>query len=789
MAMASSGEAAADAKKSTSLNIAPRVSFKTSSSNTSITDATSSNCNGASSLEPRRVGTYDGQAALPRLPIPSLKETLDRFPAAVCALLSSDDENSVNGDGTSKEMKDCLASIQKFLENDGPKLQELLVEYERKGRENGTLGSFVEEFWSEAYLAPDSSVVMNLNPFFVLEDGPDTKKSNDQCARAASLCFSAIKIVSSLKSETFVPDSFRGKPLCMDQFRALFGACRVPEAEEKDNVVVNMDSTHVLVLVNNQMYFFQALWQDGTLAVNEDDILEILMAIRADASKIAPEVSSHTAMGVLTTLPRREWATARKHIIACSDHNKTALDVVDGALFVLVLDNIEPKDIHEAAANMLHGTYNLRTEDNLIDYQAGSCCNRWYDKLQIIVCKDGRAGINFEHSAIDGHTALRFVSDIFADNVVSFAQSITKTIYSDRNVFPSLIQAHVRRASLENPKLIAPRKLTFELPQCVLDKIYYAETALSDQIVASDTFVLEFTEYGKNFIVQNKLSPDSFVQISMQLAYYRLYGKIVSQYEPVLTKAFYHGRTEAMRTATEKAAIFCQKFMDQSATPKEKLEALRVATQHHSAVVKQAAEGNGIERHLFALKCIAEKNGLDTPEFFSSAAWKKLNHTILSTSNCGNPSLRLFGFGPVVQDGFGIGYIIRDTGVQYSISSKHRQTKRYANTLNQTLIDMGKLLQPKHTVSVSCDIIAKSKIIPHKPPEYLDGFDFFGQTSPSTPNTPDISVSGPGHHRAPEGSSSFARVLRRQSSYTAAQLKSFGEEIFSTLGDIAESES
>lgn len=40
-----------------------------------------------------------------------------------------------------------------------------------------------------------------------------------------------------------------------------------------------------------------------------------------------------------------------------------------GALFVLVLDNFEPKDIHEAAANMLHGTYNLRTEDNLIDYQ------------------------------------------------------------------------------------------------------------------------------------------------------------------------------------------------------------------------------------------------------------------------------------------------------------------------------------------------------------------------------------------------------------------------------------
>ena len=163
--------------------------------------------------------------------------------------------------------------------------------------------------------------------------------------------------------------------------------------------------------------------------------------------------------------------------------------------------------------------------------------------------------MNFEHSAIDGHTALRLVSDVFADNVVSFAQSITKTIYSN-NAFPSLINAEVRRAANEDPALIAPKKLTFELPQGVIDKIYFAETALSDQIVASETKVLEFTGYGKLLIVRNKMSPDSFVQLSMQLAHYRLYGKVVSQYEPVLTKGFYHGRTEAMRTATKEAANF-----------------------------------------------------------------------------------------------------------------------------------------------------------------------------------------------------------------------------------------
>jgi carnitine O-acetyltransferase len=272
------------------VNVTPRVSFKNSSSNISdgrTSTIYTSDTNGGS----LRTGTYDGQADLPRLPIPSLEETLDRFPAAVQALLNPD------GNG-SKDMDECLSSLRSFLKTDGPKLQKLLVEYEQAGRETGTLGSFVEEFWSDAYLAPDSSVVMNLNPFFVLEDGPDTKKSKDQCSRAASLCFSSLKIVSSLKNETFVPDSFRGKPLCMDQFRALFGACRVPECGDKDTVAVNTDSTHVLVLDNNQMYFFQALWQDGTLAVDEQDILEILQGIRADASRVAPEVSSHNAMGV-----------------------------------------------------------------------------------------------------------------------------------------------------------------------------------------------------------------------------------------------------------------------------------------------------------------------------------------------------------------------------------------------------------------------------------------------------------------------------------------------------------
>jgi len=262
------------------------------------------------------------------------------------------------------------------------------------------------------------------------------------------------------------------------------------------------------------------------------------------------------------------------------------------------------------------------------------------------VTADGGAGINFEHSAIDGHTALRFVSDIYADTVISFAQSITKLVNAHEGLVSSVITATIRRAaavateSEGNSTLdVFPKKINFDISNSIRRKIYFAETALGDQITASDTYVLEFAEYGKSFITSNKLSPDSYVQMSMMLAYYALYGKFVCAYEPVLTKAFYHGRTEAMRPATIEAKNLCKIFCDPESGSEEKLVALRNATKTHSRLVKECAEGKGVDRHLFSLKCIAEKHGLAVPEFFRSEPWRLLNHTVLSTSNCGNPSL------------------------------------------------------------------------------------------------------------------------------------------------------
>lgn len=329
------------------------------------------------------------------------------------------------------------------------------------------------------------------------------------------------------------------------------------------------------------------------------------------------------------------------------------------------------------------------------DAQTGTCMNRWYDKLQLIVCENGVAGCNFEHSFVDGHTVLRFVSDVFTDTIIRFAQTIRGGNYA---FLEASYRAPMHGAvqSVHRPR-VKPLKLEWDLSAELQEGIKFAEAKLSDLILQNEVEVLEFTAFGKLFITQHNMSPDAFVQMAFIAAYYFQYGYAPNVYEPVLTKRFLHGRTEAARSMTVEALAFCESFFSDQ-TPLDKIESLRAAIKAQVNMVRNCASGKGVERHMYALECLwqQEQKGKASPApkpaIFADIGWQKLNHTILSTSNCGNPSLRLFGFGPVVADGFGIGYIIKDEGIQFCASSKHRQTSRYLENLKAYLLRVQDLL-------------------------------------------------------------------------------------------------
>jgi carnitine O-acetyltransferase len=97
------------------------------------------------------------------------------------------------------------------------------------------------------------------------------------------------------------------------------------------------------------------------------------------------------------------------------------------------------------------------------------------------------------------------------------------------------------------------------------------------------------------------------------------------------------------------------------------------------------------------------------PPLFSDPGWEKINNTVLSTSNCGNPALRHFGFGPTSGDGFGIGYIIKDDSISVCASSKHRQTKRFVDNLEGYLNEIRRLLRATKTKDLSSAKVTRAR--------------------------------------------------------------------------------
>ncbi|KAK6226112.1 carnitine acetyl transferase (choline/Carnitine O-acyltransferase) [Colletotrichum tabaci] len=674
--------------------------------------------------------TFAGQDKLKHLPIPELDVTAQKYLTALKPLQSA------------REHSETTQAVHEFLKNDGPLLQEKLKAY----AQNKT--SYIEQFWYDSYLNYDNPVVLNLNPFFLLEDDP-TPARNNQVTRAASLVVSALEFVRAVRKEELPPDNIKGQPLCMYQYSRLFGTARVP-TENGCQIEQDPDSKHIIVMCHGQFYWFDVLDDNNDLIMSEKDVSINLQTIVNDAAQTPIQDAAKGALGVLSTENRKIWSGLRDVLTREEgSNNADCLGIVDSALFVLCLDYTEPADADALCGNMLCGT-------SLVEkgVQIGTCTNRWYDKLQIIVCKNGSAGINFEHTGVDGHTVLRFASDVYTDTILRFARTINgqaPTLWATTSPDPAK-----RDPDSFGEVDPTPHKLEWDMSPELSIAVRFAETRLADLIEQNEFRTLDFKYYGKNFMTSMGFSPDAFVQMAFQAAYYGLYGRVECTYEPAMTKIFLHGRTEAIRSVSDESVNFVQTFWADNPA-EHKVEALRRACQRHVSTTRECARAEGCDRHLYALFCtwqrtmddeltsssnggysspvddgesavgspgrdsvLSASSSLDAqsavgsggrargdstnsrnggqggsamPHIFADPGWDKLNNTIMSTSNCGNPSLRQFGFGPTSGDGFGIGYIIKDEGISICVSSKHRQTKRFVDTLESYLLEVRRILR------------------------------------------------------------------------------------------------
>lgn len=63
-----------------------------------------------------------------------------------------------------------------------------------------------------------------------------------------------------------------------------------------------------------------------------------------------------------------------------------------------------------------------------------------------------------------------------------------------------------------------------------------------------------------------KLSPDAYVQMALQLAWYETLGSFTPTYETALTRLFQNGRTETIRTLTTDSCNWVRSMVNNKAT-------------------------------------------------------------------------------------------------------------------------------------------------------------------------------------------------------------------------------
>lgn len=600
------------------------------------------------------------QTSLPNLPLPDLKDTMSRYMLSMEPLL---DES---------ERKVVEEELSSFLKNEGPKLQRYL-KYKWWSSAN-----YLADWWLDfVYLRGRDSIMINSN-FFGL--GCDMKvPTTNQSARAAFISHTLLSVANEIENEKIPPMFIQGLvPMCMNQYVNAFGTTRV--AQMKQDVLEHYsDSRHIVVMHKGRFFKLRGLTGAGTPV----SILQLYDAFEGILNDSAVATPFEVQLGALTAWDRNKWAEARDSFFMRNKTNRSALDSIERALFVVSLDDhgYQHDEYSKLGNFYIHG-------------ETGS--NRWFDKsANICVSPGGYVAINVEHSWADapcfGHCF-----------ELCMAREMKNLPYREDGT----LKAESTRTDALRP--IPAERLTFHLTDNLKVAISEASAYAKNLIDDLDLVVRKFDLFGKNVMKQMKCSPDAFVQVALQLAFFRNQGKFVQTYESAMARLFVEGRTETIRSCTNETVAFVRAMCDPNVNKDARKKLLSAACGNHTRLTQLAMTGRGVDRHLFALYVVSVGTNTESPflKRALSRGWKlSTSQTPLRQSVGEWPNDKeegdLYprpggGFGPVADDGFGVSYAVHgEKFLYFSISSKKScpstNSDAFGDAIFQALQDIASL--------------------------------------------------------------------------------------------------
>ncbi|KAJ3416921.1 Carnitine O-acetyltransferase mitochondrial [Chytridiales sp. JEL 0842] len=576
---------------------------------------------------------YQHQPNLPKLPVPTLAETAEKYLKTVRPHFSD------------AEYAATEAAVRAFVAPNGPG-QELQKRLEKRRDTEPT--SWLLEWWNDlSYMGYRDPVVIFVSYFFCFRDEvrPQWKAP---ASRAAAITTAALEFKRKVVEEEIVPEMVKGGALSMDQYRYLFNTCRVPKIPSDVTFVADpRKNNHIIAVRKNQFFAIDTKHPDGRNLSTMELAKQFEKVYQLAGDKAA------TPVGVLTASNRDVWAKNRDELLKASPANKASLDTIESAAFVVCLDDTKPVSREEMSRACWHG----------------DARNRFWDKAcQFIVFDNGKAGFNGEHSMMDA-TPTNQLCDWLCD-------SLAKDKVDHQLTVPV-------SASLPGPK-----PLKFELNMYLTEQIKFAERDIDELIAKHDLHVQAFHGYGKNQIKKMGLSPDAYVQMAIQLAYYKMYGVSRPTYESAQTRKYAYGRTETCRTVSVDSVAWVKAMQNGALSKEEKAALGKKAISSHVKYMADCVDGRGVDRHLLGLKLLVA-NGEKMPEIFTDKAFAYTKHWNLSTSQITSEYYEGYGWGEVVPDGYGIAYMIKDRSIHLNVACLNEMNApKMKYYLEEALLDM-----------------------------------------------------------------------------------------------------
>uniref|UniRef100_A0A671YAK7 carnitine O-palmitoyltransferase n=1 Tax=Sparus aurata TaxID=8175 RepID=A0A671YAK7_SPAAU len=563
---------------------------------------------------------YSYQGSLPNLPVPAIKDTVKRYLESVRSLM--DDTQYERMTNLAAEFESSLGNrLQWYL-----KLKALWA------------ANYVSDWWEEyVYLRGRSPIMVNSNYYGM--DFLYVTPTPIQAARAGNSIHAFFLYRRKLNREEIKPVSLATIPCCSYQFERMFDTCRIP-GTLTDSVQHWQDSDYVAVYHRGR-YFRLWVYQAGRLLSPR----EIEFQIQRILDDPAPPAKGEAKLGALTAGDRIPWAKARAEYFS-SGVNKRSLDCIEKAAFFVTLDDDEQGMMGDDPAASL--------DCYAKSLLHGKCYDRWFDKsFSVVYYKNGKNGINAEHSWADAPVLSHLWEYTLATDCFQLGYNA---------------EGHCKGEV--DSSLPRPQKLNWEIaPECEeqISQSLAVAQALADDV---DFHVFAFRDFGKGKVKKCRVSPDAFIQMALQLAYYRDRRTFCLTYESSMTRLFREGRTETVRSCSNESCAFVQALEGGEVRSDVCRRLFRSASEKHQLLYRMAMTGGGIDRHLFCLYVVSKYLGVESP-FLKEVA----------------------------DDGYGVAYsVLGEDVINFHISCKHScpdtDAHKFGAQIRKALHDLLQLLSP-----------------------------------------------------------------------------------------------